>query len=177
MGLNAAEGAYESGGSSGMSGGSYGGGAGEKEKKEKKGFLAGLWDAVKQGLLSSTGLPGTIANEAINKFENLEKAQNFLEKTFGMDPDSPEAEAAHEKANASAAATAAEKDVSGKGADPGANTGGRVKEVVPVPKVVPKITPLAATTPTFSTDLFPAQMGTATVKKKKLLGGDIMRRV
>ena len=176
MGLNAQEGAYESNNPSGTSG--YGGWSGSDyagettNKKEKKSFLAGFWDVVKKAAeyvakaaIHSNPITGAVYDLA-EETGLIEKAKSYHAKRDADD-----------ETGALTPTTTTEPDKNGKEADPGANIGGTVRGGEPV-KPAPKIiTPLPPATPAFSTDLFPGQMGTATVKKKKLLGGDILKRV
>jgi len=169
MGLNAPEGAHESGGTPGSSAGFGGGYAGGTTGK--KGFWAGLWDVVSKAA-TFAAKAAVHSNAITGALYDLAEETGLLEKAKSYNAD--------DETGASTSTTTTEPDNNGGEADPGANIGGTVrgnepvKPVKPAPKI---IRPLPPATPAFSTDLFPGQMGTATVKKKKLLGGDILKRV
>lgn len=172
MGLNAPEGAYEGNNSSGTDG--YGGWSGSGyagETTGKKGFWAGFWDFASKAV-AYVAKAAIHSNPITGLVYDLAEETGLLEKAKSGNAD--------DETGASTSTTTTEPDNNGKEADPGANIGGTVrgnepvKPVKPAPKI---IRPLPPATPAFSTDLFPAQMGTATVKKKKLLGGDILKRV
>jgi len=169
MGLNAPEGAHESGGTPGSSAGFGGGYAGGTT--DKKGFWSGLWDFVSKAA-KFAAKAAVHSNPIAGAMYDLAEETGLLEKAKSYNAKRD----ADVETGASTSTTTTEPDNNGKEADPGANIGGNepVKPVKPAPKI---IRPLPPATPAFSTDLFPGQMGTATVKKKKLLGGDILKRV